>query len=138
MSQKILAVDDNECMRELLSLHLRLAGYSVQVAEDGIAAGHAVLKSAPDLIICDIDMPHMDGFEFIAALKADSTLPRIPVIFLTSMDDGHDRSAQLGACEYLMKPLRADQLLAAVARHLPHRRPSHPSGRFTAELRPSL
>ena len=59
-------------MRELLRLHLSSAGYAVEVAEDAIAAGYAVLKAAPDLIVCDVAMPHMDGFELVAALRADA------------------------------------------------------------------
>jgi CheY-like chemotaxis protein len=58
-------------------------------------------------------------FEFVAALKSDPTLPYIPVIFLTSMDDGDHRGKELGAVGYLTKPVRADQLIAMVERHLP-------------------
>ena len=61
----------------------------------------------------------MDGFEFIAALKADPTLPKIPVIFLTSYDKGDDRGKELGAVGYLTKPVRADRLLQLVAKHVP-------------------
>ena len=119
MAATILVVDDDESMRELLRLHLAAAGYEVHTASDAIAAGYHVLRSAPDLIICDIEMPHMDGFEFIAALKADTTLPRIPVIFLTSYDEGGDRGRQVGAVGYLTKPVRADKLLQMVAKHVP-------------------
>ena len=100
-------------------MHLSAAGYSVLVAEDAIAAGYLVLRSPPDLIICDVNMPHMDGFEFVEALKADSTLPKIPVVFLTSYDEGDDRGKQLGAVGYITKPVRADRLLALVAQHVP-------------------
>jgi DNA-binding response OmpR family regulator len=116
---KILVVEDDESMRELLRLHLASAGYDVDVAEDAIAAGYAVLKAAPQLIICDVSMPHMDGFELVAALRADKALPRVPVIFLTSMSDGDDRARELGPSEYLEKPVRLEELLAAVWRHLP-------------------
>jgi len=115
----ILIVDDDQSIRELLSLHLSAAGYEVHVAADAISAGYMVLRSPPDLIISDIKMPHMDGFEFIAALKADPTLPKIPVIFLTSYDQGDDRGKELGAVGYLMKPVRADRLLQLVAKHVP-------------------
>ena len=64
-------------------------------------------------------MPHMDGFEFVAALKSDPTLPDIPVIFLTSIEDVHHRGKELGAVGYLTKPVRADRLLEMVAEHLP-------------------
>jgi CheY-like chemotaxis protein len=114
----ILVVDDDESIRDLLRLHLSAAGYEVHVAEDAIAAGYLVLRSPPDLIISDVHMPHMDGFEFVAALKADNTLPKIPVIFLTSHDEGDDRGKQLGAVGYVTKPVRADRLLALVAQHV--------------------
>ena len=119
MSSTILVVDDDESIRELLRLHLSSAGYDVQVAEDAIAAGYLVLRSPPDLIISDVNMPHMDGFEFVAALRADGALPRIPVIFLTSMEDGDSRGRELGAVGYVTKPVRSDRLLALVAQHVP-------------------
>jgi len=115
----ILVIDDDESIRDLLRMHLSAAGYEVHVAEDAIAAGYLVLRSPPDLIITDVHMPHMDGFEFIAALKADSTVPKIPVIFLTSHDEGDDRGKELGAVGYVTKPVRADRLLALVAQHVP-------------------
>jgi CheY-like chemotaxis protein len=126
MAASILIVDDDESIRELLRLHLSAAGYEVNVAPDGIAAGYMVLRSPPDLILCDVSMPHMDGFEFIAALKADKGLPYIPVIFLTSMEEGDHRGKELGAVGYITKPVRADRLLALVAQHVPGG--AHPIG----------
>src|SRR5262245_14500632 len=119
MAATILVVDDDESIRDLLRMHLSAAGYEVQVAEDGIVAGYIVLRSPPDLIISDVNMPHMDGFEFVAALRSDTTLPKIPVIFLTSYDDGDGRGRELGAVGYVTKPVRADRLLALVAQHVP-------------------
>ena len=118
MATRILVVDDDADIRELLRLHLSSAGYDVQVAEDAIAAGYLVLQGAPDLIITDVNMPHMDGFEFIAVLKADASIPSIPVIFLTSNEDGDLRGKDLGAVGYLLKPVRAERLLGMVARHV--------------------
>ena len=63
-------------------------------------------------------MPNMDGFELVAALRADATVPRIPVIFLTSVEEGEARGRELGAVGYLTKPVRADRLLSLVARHV--------------------
>ena len=126
MAASILIVDDDESIRDLLRLHLSAAGYEVNVAEDAIAAGYLVLRSPPDLIITDINMPHMDGFEFIAALKSDRSLPKIPVIFLTSVDDGDLRGKELGAVGYVTKPVRADRLLSLVAQHVPGG--AHPIG----------
>ena len=100
-------------------MHLSSAGYEVSTAADAIAAGYIVLRNPPDLILTDVHMPHMDGFEFIAALKSDKTLPIIPVIFLTSNEDGDGRGKELGAVGYLTKPVRADRLLELVAKHVP-------------------
>jgi len=119
MTTRILVVDDDESLRELLRMHLSAAGYEVILAEDAIVAGYLVLKQPPDLIVTDIKMPYMDGFEFVAALKADKSLPYIPVIFLTSVEEGDTRGKELGAVGYINKPVRADQLLALVAQHAP-------------------
>ena len=119
MAARILVVDDDENIRDLLRLHLTSAGYEVEVAADAIVAGYRVLKSPPDLIITDVTMPHMDGFEFVAALRADATLPRVPVIFLTSVEDGDARGRDLGAVGYVLKPVRSDRLLSLVAQHVP-------------------
>jgi two-component system chemotaxis response regulator CheY len=119
MAAKILVVDDDPNMRELLAIHLRNAGYEVQTAEDGVAGGYGVLRNRPDLIISDVNMPHLDGYEFIAALRADGALHNIPVIFLTSEEDGEFRGKQLGAVGYVPKPVRADRLLSVVAAHVP-------------------
>jgi len=119
MAAKILIVDDDESLRELLRMHLAAAGYEVSTAPDAISAGYLVLKNPPDLIVSDISMPYMDGFEFVAALKSDPTLPNIPVIFLTSVEDGEGRGKELGAVGYLTKPVRADRLLELVAKNVP-------------------
>ncbi len=119
MAARILVVDDDDSMRELIRIHLSSAGYEVTTAADGIAAGYLVLKSPPDLILTDVNMPHMDGFEFIAALKSDQSLPSIPVIFLTSQEEGDQRGKELGAVGYLTKPVRAEKLLQLVAQHVP-------------------
>lgn len=121
----ILIVDDDALLRELLRVHLTGAGYEVNVAADAMEAGRVVLRAPPDLIISDVNMPYMDGLEFISALKADATLPNIPVIFLTGEKRDH-RSRSHGVVEYLMKPVRADLLLALVAKHLRDGR--HPIG----------
>jgi CheY-like chemotaxis protein len=118
MAATILVIDDDESMRDLLRLHLAAAGYDVAVAADAIAAGYMVLRSPPDLIITDVNMPHLDGFEFIEALRADKALPRIPVIFLTSVEQGDHRGKSLGAVGYVTKPVRADKLLSLVAQNV--------------------
>jgi CheY-like chemotaxis protein len=126
MAATILVVDDDANVRELLKLHLSAAGYEVHVAADAIAGGYLVLRSRPDLIVCDVQMPHMDGFEFISALKADTSIPDIPVIFLTTFEEGDQKGKELGVVGYLTKPIRADRLLAMVAKHVPGG--THPIG----------
>jgi CheY-like chemotaxis protein len=121
MAQKILVIEDEEVMRDLLRLHLTSAGFAVETVEDAIAAGYALLKSAPDLIVCDVAMPHMNGFELITALRADKAQPQIPVLFLTAEgDEGLARA--LKPSEYLSKPVRLEELLAALGRLLPKRK----------------
>jgi len=118
MAARILVVDDDPDIVGLLRLHLSTAGYEVRTAQDGIEAGYMVLADPPDMIISDVSMPNMDGLAFVAALRADTTLPYIPVIFLTSVDDEDNRVRELGAAGYLTKPVRADHLLSMVAKHV--------------------
>ncbi len=116
---RILIVDDDTSMLQLLKRHLSNAGYEVLTAEDGVAAGRHVLKARPDLIIADVGMPYMDGFELVAALKADSATRDIPVVFLTSREDVADYAKELGAVAYLHKPVLADRLVEIVALFVP-------------------
>lgn len=102
-------------MRQLLDMHLRHAGYEVFSAEDAVDGGHLVLRTLPDLIICDIDMPYLNGYEFVAALKTHDTTREIPIVFLTSNEDLSGLTARLGAVAHLTKPVRADRLLEVVA-----------------------
>jgi len=115
----ILVVEDDDTMRQLLKLHLTTAGYAVRTAANGIEAGHAVLGVTPDLIITDVRMPHMSGFELVEALKQDPAMAAIPVIFLTIEGESIDRGVSLGALEYLTKPIQVARLLEKVAKHLP-------------------
>jgi CheY-like chemotaxis protein len=119
---KIAIIDDDRFIRYLLDLHLRRAGYEVFAAEDAVAAGRVVVERAPDLILCDVDMPFMDGYEFVSALRADPATRHIPVIFLTVNQSVGDRAKQLGAA-HLMKPVMADELLRTVAQFAPSARP---------------
>jgi CheY-like chemotaxis protein len=114
----ILVMDDDAYMRELMGLHLSNAGYDVLVAEDAIVAGHLVLEKSPDLILADIEMPFMNGLEFVQALRSDPSVSHTPVIFVSSRDDLEDLAKSFGAVAFLNKPVLADQLLAAVAQEI--------------------
>jgi len=109
-----LVVDDEESMRQLLKLHLGNAGYDVRVADDAVVAGHLVVREPPDLIILDVQMPYMSGYEFVAALKNDPTTRDIPVVFLTTDDNVAEHARKLGAAAYLNKPVQAARLLEVV------------------------
>jgi CheY-like chemotaxis protein len=111
-------MDDDAYMRELLELHLSNAGYEVHVAEDAIVAGHLVLQKSPDLILADIEMPFMNGLEFVQALRSDPSVSHTPVIFVSSSDDLEDLANSFGAVTFLKTPVLADRLLAAVAQEI--------------------
>ena len=115
---KIAVVDDDRFIRYLLTLHLRGAGYEVFAAEDAVAAARVILERTPDVILCDVDMPFMDGYEFVSALRADPATRHIPVIFLTVSSGVGERAKQLGA-GHLLKPVMADELLRTVAQFAP-------------------
>jgi CheY-like chemotaxis protein len=130
MSLRILIVDDDASMRELIALQLSSGRYSVDMAEDALAASYAVVEEQPDLIICDVGLPCMDGIEFVTALRADPATDGIPVIFLTAGDENYERAKRLGRTEFLLKPTRGDVLLSAVRKYLPSSPSSYSSSRI--------
>ena len=112
----VLVVDDEPAVRELLKLHLANAGYDVRLAEDAIVAGRALMESPPDVMLVDVAMPYMGGLEFVATLNADSSVPHVPVIFITGREEVLNRAKALGAgC--LKKPFEAQALIELVQRH---------------------
>ena len=114
MKQKILVVEDDELTRGFVALVLTSAGYAVDTAEDGVEGGMAVLSDPPDLIVADVLMPGIDGFELVATLRQLKTTRDIPVVFLTSHAAGETRGKELGAIAYLHKPLNIERLLSVV------------------------
>ena len=106
-------------MRDLLKFHLRKQGYDVLMAEDAVVAGHLVVRHKPDLLIVDVQMPYMNGYDFVAAVKADPETKNIPVVFLTGDEDVGHKAPRLGAAAHLRKPVTADRLLEVVAMFLP-------------------
>lgn len=115
----IMVIDDDQSMRELVRLHLSNAGYEVRIAEDAVEGGRMLLERSPDLIICDVDMPYLNGYDFVAALRTDATKRDIPVVFLTVKEDVADQAKKLGAVAYLTKPVMADRLLEVVRLFVP-------------------
>lgn len=119
MLKTILVVEDNSTMRDLLRLHLTAAGYAVSAVANGVEAAAAVRGVTPDLIITDVFMSPVGGYEMVARLREDPRMQDMPVIFLTIDEGGFDRAKELGAVAYLKKPIRVEELLSAVATHLP-------------------
>ena len=113
---RILIIDDNVSFRELLRIMLSNEGYAVQVAEDAIEGGKAMLAAQPDLVICDIDMPFMDGLELLSALRTDPSTASLKVILLSGRKDVETltKAEQLGALDYLIKPVTRERLLESI------------------------
>ncbi len=119
-SGKILVVDDTPSNIQSLAATLKPAGYQVLVATNGQQALDVMAKVRPDLILLDIMMPVMDGFEACAQIKANSDWHDIPIIFLTAKTETADlvKGFELGAVDYVSKPFNAHELMARVHTHL--------------------
>ena len=113
---RILIIEDDANFRYLLRMHLTQAGYEVRVAEDGVDGGKALLSEAPDLILSDLNMPFLNGFDLLALLKQDPATASIPVILLTGSKDNEvmAKSMTLGAADFLAKPVTQNDLLGSV------------------------
>ena len=115
----VLVVDDYEDAREFFSAFLKLAGYEVLTAADGLDALDVARRQRPDLILLDLKMPRMDGETFRREQLADASLSTIPVIVLSGSSDGAQIAERIAAIDFLPKPIDSRMLLAAVGRHLP-------------------
>lgn len=110
----ILVADDNEDCRLALSALLRALGYTVHEAGDGEAAVSAAEREAPDLILMDIMMPELDGFEATRQLRGFPDTQDIPIITLTAMDGARSLALDAGADDFLPKPINSRKLLEKV------------------------
>ena len=116
----ILVVDDEEDTRELLRALLESEGYAVTTAADGEAALARVQETRPDLILLDIMMPEMNGYQVCERLKADPNTRDIPIIFISALEQTDDkvRAFAAGGVDYVTKPFQMKEVLARVATHL--------------------
>ena len=114
---KILIAEDERDIRDLIQFTLQFAGHEVTAASNGEEAYLLALKSTPDLIMMDVRMPKMTGYEACKMIKAEPTLQEIPVVFLSAKGQEAEVQAGLdaGAQEYLLKPFAPDQLIRKVA-----------------------
>jgi sigma-B regulation protein RsbU (phosphoserine phosphatase) len=123
-SANILLVDDNPANLRLLSQLLGEHGYHLRAATSGSRALASIELTPPDLILLDIRMPGMDGYQVCQQLKASSRTADIPVIFISALDDIQDkvRAFQAGGVDYIIKPFQLEEVLARVEIHLSLRR----------------
>ncbi|MEO6906708.1 MAG: response regulator [Abditibacteriaceae bacterium] len=132
----ILVVDDNDRNRDMLSRRLKKQGYDVETAQDGREAMQAARAQSFDLILLDIMMPEIDGYEVLRQLKADETLRDIPVIMISALDelDSVVRCIEMGAEDYLPKPFNPTLLKARIGACLEKKHVRDLALRFTSEL----
>ena len=120
MKPRILVVDDEPDIIELVEFNLKQAGYVVTTAADGAEALKKIRAQKPDLIVLDVMLPEMDGFEICKALRLDEATAKLPIIMLTAKAAEIDRvlGLELGADDYLTKPFSPRELLLRVKKML--------------------
>jgi Response regulator containing a CheY-like receiver domain and an HTH DNA-binding domain len=133
--KKILVIEDEPEMRRNLATILRLENFQPLTAENGRVGLESVRTNKPDLILCDVMMPELDGYGVIAALRADPETVAIPFIFLTAKGEKPDIRAgmNLGADDYLTKPVAKADLLSAIRSRL-----ERAAQQATPEFRPNF
>ncbi len=116
----VLVIEDEPEMRRNITRLLKLEGYDAVAAEDGRTGLQRARERRPDLILCDVMMPAMDGHEVLRTLRSDPNLKSVPFIFLTAKGEKSDLRGgmNLGADDYLTKPVENDDLLSAVSARL--------------------
>jgi len=119
-SSSVLVVDDSLIIRRIAAGYLTQAGITVDTAVDGGDALEKLRANAYALVVSDLEMPRVNGFELIAEMRRQPELAAIPVIILTSRDAAkhRDRALELGAADYLIKPISRERLMHAVAQQM--------------------
>jgi len=113
---RILAIEDDPSFRDLLRLHLQSAGHTVRAAGDPQEGLRAILGHPPELILLDLELPYLSGFEVLEALRADPASQSIPVIIITgrSEAEAYERCRKIGFDAFVSKPLKREDLLRQV------------------------
>src|SRR6185436_16506737 len=119
--KKILLVEDDADVREILSRVLRTAGYEVQEAGHALGAVCAMVRAGADLVVTDLRMPIMDGLSLVNELKAHEDTRRVPIVALTGHDTPENRAAAFdaGCIGYITKPIETDEFVSQIAEFLP-------------------
>lgn len=115
---KALIVDDSTTMRKIVSIALGAAGYTCEEAENGRIGIEKAMLGGIDLVMLDINMPEMNGIEFLEAKAKAASIAKIPVVMLTTQDEKElqEKALSLGAKAFLVKPFKKEELLATLAR----------------------
>lgn len=118
MTKTVLTVDDSRTMRDMLRLALVTAGFRVIEAIDGVDGLQVLAGETPDVIITDINMPNLDGFGFIEAVRSDAAWKGTPILVLTTESDPEKklRAREAGATGWIVKPFSPDKLVHAIRR----------------------
>ena len=116
MTKTILIIEDEEEISTLLSMRLKAQGYDVLVADDGLAGLEKAREHKPDLIILDVGLPRLNGFEVCRMLKFDNQYKHIPILMLTARSQAQDKKIghEVGADIYVPKPFDAQDLLKRI------------------------
>ena len=117
---KILIVDDDKTTRKLLSYYLKENGFTVITAENGLDGMEKLGSDAVSLVMTDLNMPFMDGIEFIKTMKSNPGISQIPALMLTAETDGEEqeRAFKAGADGYLSKPVTAEEVVTKIRQML--------------------
>lgn len=128
MKHTVLLIEDNDANRYLARFLLEKNGLAVIEAKNGVEGVRLALGQPPDLILMDIEMPEMDGYEAARRLKSDPATAKVPIMAFTSYAHPSDRERALerGFADYLEKPFEVDELLRRVFKLLPFAPPAHP------------
>ncbi len=117
---KILVIEDEEFIRDNLIELLEIEGFQAIGAENGFVGVQLAKESQPDLILCDVMMPELDGYGVLSALREDSATAGIPFMFLTASADRNNlqKIREMGMNDYILKPFNIDKFLAAITNRL--------------------
>ena len=139
-SMKILIVDDNTANIDVMLTFLEMEGYELSIATSGQMALKIAEVNLPDLILLDIMMPEMDGFETCKRLKSNEKTTDIPIIFVTAKKELDDivQGFHCGGVDYISKPFRQEEVLSRVETHLRLRRMMSVQGQLIEELNQAL
>ncbi len=120
LAKSVMVVDDSESIRKFITFALRAQGVGVVAARDGMEALEKLSQIKVDLVVTDLNMPNMDGFELLKALRDDKEYAQVPVIILTSLtsEQDIDTGMKLGANSYLVKPFDQKRLQYELSKYL--------------------